>query len=135
MSLLYVTQENDMVDAIAFRFFGYSAKQLNNLLTNVDQVANYLYNEVKALIDGKLQRFLGFDFKLTQLLPVTSAGVRTNIFWQKRFIKMGIGTDTRTHVDILPTQQHALQIRSVMLLDVTRVEEAGVGTVLNDETV
>ena len=117
------------------RFFGYSAKQLNNLLTNVDQVANYLYNEVKALIDGKLQRFLGFDFKLTQLLPVTSAGVRTNIFWQKRFIKMGIGTDTRTHVDILPTQQHALQIRSVMLLDVTRVEEAGVGTVLNDETV
>ena len=57
------------------------------------------------------------------------------LFWQKRFIKMGIGTDTRTHVDILPTQQHALQIRSVMLLDVTRVEEAGVGTVLNDETV
>jgi len=117
------------------RFFAYSAKQLNNLLTNVDQVANYLYNEVKALVDGKIQRFLGFDFKLTQLLPVTSAGVRTNIFWQKRFVTMGIGMDQRTHVDILPTQQHALQIRTVMLLDVTRMEEAGVGTVTNDETV
>lgn len=116
------------------RFFGYSAKQLNNLLTNVDQVANYLYNEVRALRDGKLQDFMGFRFILTQLLPVTAAGVRTNIFWQKRFLKMGIGSDTRTHVDILPTQQHALQIRTVMLLDLTRMEDAGVGTVANDET-
>ncbi len=117
------------------RYFAYSAKQLNNLLTNVDQVANYLYNEVKALVDGKIQRFLGFDFKMTQLLPATTAGVRTNLFWQKRFLTMGIGRDTRTHVDILPQQQHAVQIRSVMLLDLTRMEEAGVGTVANDETV
>ena len=117
------------------RFFAYSAKQLNNLLTNVDQVANYLYNEVKALVDGKIQRFLGFDFKMTQLLPVTAAGVRTNIFWQKRFVKLGLGSDMRTHVDILPTQQHALQIRTVVLLDATRLEDAGVGTVANDETV
>lgn len=117
------------------RFFAYSAKQLNNLLTNVDQVANYLYNEVRALRDGKLQDFMGFRFILTQLLPVTSAGVRTNMFWQKRFLKMGIGSDTRTHVDILPTQEHALQIRTVMLLDATRIEDVGVGTVANDETV
>lgn len=117
------------------RYFGYAAKQLNNLLTNVDQVANYLYNEVRALRDGRLQDFMGFRFILTQLLPVTTAGVRTNIFWQKRFLTMGLGSDTRTHMDILPMQQHALQIRSVMLLDLTRMEEAGVGTVANDETV
>jgi len=103
------------------RFFAYSAKQLNNLLTNVDQVANYLYNEVKALIDGKLTRFMGFNFKMTQLLPVTAAGVRTNIFWQKRGIRLGLGADKRTYVDILPTQSHAIQVRSVMLLDATRL--------------
>lgn len=129
----YVLDVNEVPQDM--RFFSYSAKQLNNLLTNVDQVANYLYNEVKALVDGKIQRFLGFDFKLTQLLPVTAAGVRTNIFWQKRFLKMGIGVDRRTHVDILPTQQHSLQIRTVMLLDLTRIEDAGVGTVATDETV
>lgn len=117
------------------RFLGYSAKQLNNLLTNVDQVANYLYNEVKALVDGKINRFAGFDFRLTQLLPVTSAGIRTCIFWQKRFLLMGVGAEQRTHVDILPTQQHSLQIRTVMLLDLTRKEEAGVGTISCDETV
>ncbi len=139
LTLKKMTQSRYVLDANEvpqdMRFFAYSAKQLNNLLTNVDQVANYLYNEVKALVDGKIQKFLGFDFKLTQLLPVTSAGVRTNIFWQKRFLKMGIGADSRTHVDILPTQQHALQIRTVMLLDLTRIEDAGVGTVANDETV
>ena len=117
------------------RNLAYAAKQLNNLLTNVDQVANYLYNEVKALVDGKIQRFLGFDFKMTQLLPVTTAGVRTCIFWQKRFVKLGIGSEMRTHVDIIPTQQHALQIRTVVLLDATRLEDAGVGTIACDETV
>ncbi len=139
LTLRKMTQSRFVLDANEvpqdMRYFAYSAKQLNNLLTNVDQVANYLYNEVKALVDGKIQRFLGFDFKLTQLLPVTAAGVRTNIFWQKRFLKMGLGSDTRTHVDILPTQQHALQIRTVMLLDLTRLEDAGVGTVACDESV
>ena len=48
---------------------------------------------------------------------------------------MGIGTEQRTHVDILPMRQHALQIRTVMLLDVTRIEDAGVGTCACDETV
>ena len=129
----YVLDVNEVMQPD--RFYSYSAKQLNNLLTNVDQVANYLYNEVKALVDGKIQRFVGFDFRLTQLLPVTTAGIRTNVFWQKRFLLMGIGTDMRTHVDILPTQQHSLQIRTVVLLDLTRKEEAGVGTVSCDETV
>jgi hypothetical protein len=129
----YVLDVNEVMQPD--RFYSYSAKQLNNLLTNVDQVANYLYNEVKALVDGKIQRFVGFDFRLTQLLPVTTAGIRTNVFWQKRFLLMGIGADMRTHVDILPTQQHSLQIRTVVLLDLTRKEEAGVGTVSCDETV
>jgi hypothetical protein len=139
MTLKKMTQARYVLDSNEVpqmdRFLGYSAKQLNNLLTNVDQVANYLYNDVKALVDGKIQRFLGFDFKLTQLLPVTSAGIRTCIFWQKRFLKMGIGSDTRTHVDVIATQKHALQIRTVMLLDLTRTEEAGVGTIASDETV
>ena len=139
MSLRKMTQARYLLDSNEVpqedRFLAYSAKQLNNLLTNVDQVANYLYNEVKALVDGNIRKFLGFDFKLTQLLPVTTAGVRTNIFWQKRFATMGIGSEQRTHVDIIPTQQHALQIRTVMLLDLTRTEEAGVGTIANDETV
>lgn len=129
----FVLDQNEV--PLEDRYFAYSAKQINNLLTNVDQVANYLYNDVKALVDGKVMRFLGFDFKMTQLLPVTTAGVRTNIYWQKRFLTMGIGRDTRTHVDILPQQQHAVQIRSVMLLDLTRMEEAGVGTVACDESV
>lgn len=137
LTLAKMTQAQYVLDANNVpqgdRFFAYAAKQLNNLLTNVDQVANYLYNDVKALIDGKLNKFLGFEFRMTQLLPVTTAGVRTNIFWHKRGVAMGIGVEKKTHVDILPTQQHALQIRTVVLLDTTRLEEALVGTVACDE--
>lgn len=129
----YVLDSNEVPQGD--RFIGYSAKQLNNLLTNVDQVANYLYNDVKALVDGVMTKFLGFGFKITQLLPVTAAGVRTCLFWQKRFVMVGLGVESRTHVDIIATQKHALQIRTVMLLDCTRFEEAGVGTIACDESV
>jgi hypothetical protein len=124
----YIGQGND-------RYWAYSAKQLFNLLKNVDQVANHLYNDVQALRDANLKAFAGFTFKLTQLLPVTAAGIRTNIAWHKKLVWQGIGQELRTHMDILPTQKHALLVRSTMLIDATRFEDTGVVTALCDETV
>lgn len=125
----------NMIPQGSDRYFAYSAQQLYNLLKNVDQVANHLYNDVQALRDANLKAFAGFTFKMTQLLPITTASVRTCIAWHKKLVWQGIGQDTRTHMDIIPTQSHCLQIRSTMLLDATRFEDAGVVTVLADETV
>jgi len=127
--------DSNMVPQGSDRYWGYSARQLFNLLKNVDQVANHLYNDVQALRDANLKAFAGFTFKMTQLLPVTAAGVRTNIAWHKKLVWMGIGQDTRTHMDILPQQSHALQVRTTMLIDATRFEDTGVVTTLCDETV
>lgn len=116
------------------RVFIYAAKQLNNLLTNVDQVNSVLYNEIRALYKGRVEEFMGFKFIRTQLLPVTSS-VRSCVAYQKGFLQMGIGADLKTHIDILPDQSHAVQVRSVILLDATRLEEAGVVSVACDESV
>lgn len=116
------------------RVFVYAAKQLNNLLVNVDQVNSVLYNDVRALRAGRIEDFMGFKFIRTQLLPVTS-NIRSCFAYQKDFLQMGIGADLRTRVDILADQSHALQIRSVILLDATRLEEQGVVSVAADESV
>jgi len=116
------------------RVMVYAAKQLNNLLVNVDQVNSVLYNEVRALFKGRVEEFMGFKFIRTQLLPVTSS-VRSCVAYQKEFVQMGIGADLKTHIDILPDQSHAIQVRSVILLDATRLEEAGVVSIACDESV
>lgn len=116
------------------RIMVYAAKQLNNLLTNVDQVNSVLYNEIRALYKGRVEEFMGFRFIRTQLLPVTS-GVRSCVAYQKEYLLMGIGHELKTHIDILPDQSHAIQVRSVIRLDATRLEEAGVVSIACDETV
>lgn len=116
------------------RIFVYAAKQLNNLLTNVDQVNSVLYNEVRALYQGRVTEFMGFKFIRTQLLPVSSS-VRQCFAFQKDFLMMGMGEDSKTKIDILPDQSHAVQVRTVILLDATRVEEQGVVEIDCDESV
>lgn len=128
----FIMDSND-VDEME-RVLVYAAKQLNNLLTNVDQVNSVLYNEVRALFKGRVEEFMGYRFIRTQLLPLAS-GIRSCIAYQKEYLQMGIGSDLRTHIDILPDQSHAVQVRSVILLDATRLEEAGVVSLACDETV
>lgn len=116
------------------RVLVYAAKQLNNLLVNVDQVNSVLYNEVRALFKGRVEEFMGYKFIRTQLLPIT-ANIRSCIAYQKEFLQMGIGDDMKTLIDILPDQSHAVQVRSVILLDATRLEESGIASIACDESV
>jgi hypothetical protein len=116
------------------RVFVYAAKELNNLLTNVDQVNNTLYNEVRALYKGRVEEFMGFKFIRTQLLPIVT-NVRTCFAYQKEFLLLGLGEDQKTHIDILPDQSHAIQVRTVILLDATRLEEEGVVSIACDESI
>ena len=110
------------------RFLAHTAKELENLLTNVDQVANYLYSDVKALMDGMVTHFAGFQFKMLELVPYIagSTTVRACVAWKKNMLIVGTGADKRTYVDILPSNSHAIQVRSVLLLDGARKESAGV---------
>lgn len=131
----YVMDFND-VDEMD-RYFAYSAKELNNLITNVDQVNSVLYNDVRALRDGRIQDFMGFKFKRTQLTPFASGSttIRNCFAWQKDFLVMGKGQDVQTKMDILPQQSQALQVYTCMLMDATRSEDEGIVQVACDESV
>ena len=119
------------------RFFAYSAKELNNLITNVDQVNNVLYNDVRALRDGRIRDFMGFMFKRSQLVPFStgSTTIHNCFAWQKDYLVMGVGEDVATKIDILPTQSQAVQVYTALLMDATRSEDEGVVQIACDSSV
>lgn len=131
----YLMDKNDISES--GRHFAYSAKELNNLITNVDQVSNVLYNDVRALRDGRIQDFMGFAFTRTELVPFVSGSttIRSCVAWQRDVLFMGMGRDVMSKLDILPTQSQAIQVYTCMLMDATRVTESGVVQVNCDESV
>ncbi len=119
------------------RYLAYAAKELNNLITNVDQVNSVLYNDVRALRDGRITDFMGFQFVMTQLVPFTSGSttIRSCVAWQQECLLYGFGRDVMTKMDILPMQSQAIQVYTCMLMDATRTNELGVVEVDCDESV
>lgn len=119
------------------RYFVYSARELNNLLVNVDQVSNALYNDVEALRAGRVKDFAGFKFRRTQLTPFASGSttIHNCYAWHKKFLAMGKGQDVMSRLDILPTQSQAIQVYTCLLMDASRKQDEGVVQVACDSSV
>lgn len=129
----YILDANEVEDE--GRYFVHSAKQLNDLLNNVVEVKSSDYNEVKALVDGKVSRFMGFDFVRTQLLTLTtSTDVRTCIAYHRDGVVLGIGQEKKVKIDIRADLNHTIQIRTTVLIGATRLEEERVVLVYCDES-
>ena len=130
---LFVLDSNDVPEMD--RVMVYAAKQLYDLLLNVDQVDSVLYNDVRALMKGRFDEFAGFRWIRTQLLPtVGTPSIRSCIAYQKKFALLGELKGMRTKIDILPQQSHAIQVRTTYTANATRMEEAGVVVIACDET-
>ena len=129
----YILDKNE-VDAEG-RYFVLSAKQLSDLLANVVEIKSSDYNNVKALVDGVVTRFMGFEFVMTELLTLDVASdVRTCIAYQKDGIALGIGMDKTVKIDIRADLNHTIQIRTVLMIGATRLEEERVVLVYADES-
>lgn len=118
------------VDEEEERIIVVSAKQLQDLLRTTE-VTSADYNTVRALVDGSLNTFMGFKFRRTQLLGLTST-VRSCF----AYVKSGIVLAERglkTHMDVRTDLSHSLQIRSVASLGATRMEEKKVVEIACDE--
>jgi hypothetical protein len=127
--------DNADVDDEDPRYVAITAKSLQDLLRTTEMTSAD-YNTVRALVDGKVNTFLGFEFKRisNKILPIdTVADVRTCVAWAKSGIKI---TDSgrQVHIDVRPDKSHALQIRTVAALGGTRMEEVKVVAILCDES-
>lgn len=133
LEALYILDSNDVPEMD--RVMVYAAKQLYDLLLNVDQVDSVLYNDVRALMKGRFDEFGGFRWIRTQLLPTAGTpSIRSCIAYQKKFMLLGETKGMMTKIDLLPQQSGATQVRTTYYAGATRMEEAGVVQISCDET-
>jgi hypothetical protein len=117
------------------RYFAHTAKQLQDLLVNVVEIKSSDYNNVKSLVDGVVNRFMGFEFVMLELLTLDVAtDVRTCIAYHRGCIALGVGQEKTVKIDIRPDLNHTIQIRTVLMIGATRLEEEGVVLVYCDES-
>lgn len=106
------------------RVIAVTARQLTNLL-NTTEIKSVDYNNVKALVQGQVDTFLGFKFVRTQLVPKESTS-RMCVAWSKGCVAFGHGMDVTTSIDRLPTKNMSVQVYARESIGAVRVEDEGV---------
>lgn len=80
------------------RYICHSAEDLDNLLGETE-VASSDYNTVKALVQGELDTFLGFKFKLIEDRDEDGLPANKAFAWHKSAVGLAIGMDVKTRID------------------------------------
>lgn len=115
-------------------YFAYRQQELDNLLNNVTQVSDIHTSQVKALVAGEVNNFLGFEFVRTQLLSVSS-NVATCFGWVESALLLAVGQDARGRVSERADKNYSTQVFMDMSIGSTRMQEALVVSVACDESV
>jgi hypothetical protein len=136
---------NDVDESIP-RYIACSGSQIQSLLVET-QITSADYNTVKALVEGKIDTFMGFKFIRTQRLNTfvsgsvsasaatgaVSAGTnftfttgRSVIAWAQDGILLSTGMDITARVDERTDKSYATQCYASMSLGATRMEEVKV---------
>ena len=115
------------------RYITYGAKQLDDMLATVE-VTSRDYNDVMALKDGKVDRFMGFQWIHSEQLPGNAATGNSTLYaWQKDGVKYA-DCGRNVYADILISKRHSLQLRGVSRMGAVRTENVRVVSILCDNT-
>ena len=114
------------------RFLGLAAIQLEDLL-NVTEVASSDYNTVKALVEGTLNTWVGFNFIHSERLDTDTSSYRECPAWQKKGMQLAISNEAEGRVTERPDKNYAWQVYLRICLGATRLEEARVVSILCSE--
>jgi hypothetical protein len=119
------------------------------------QVTSADFNSVKALVEGKVDTFMGFKFHRLQRLPVSGAGgfvatintttgavtlssgngnnTRRCFAWAEDGIGLAVGNDMRARISERSDKSYSTQVYASMQVGAVRLEEAKVVGVLCTE--
>ena len=96
-------------------------EQITNLL-GTTEVTSSDFNTVKALANGEVNSFLGFNFTVSNRLGKTGND-RTCIAFAQDGITLGIGKDVNARIDERADKSYATQVYYCMSIGATRMEE------------
>jgi hypothetical protein len=112
------------VDPSIPRYIIVSPKQISGLL-NITEVTSSDFNTVKALANGEINTYLGFNFIVSNRLALSST-TRSCIAFAQDGIALGIGKDVNARIDERADKSYATQVYYCMSIGATRMEEAKV---------
>lgn len=139
------------VDEELERHIAVTASQVSALLRD-DRITSADYASVKALVEGKINQFMGFTFhRLQRVKTQTTAlsadastgvvgsgtsvlGYRKVIAWTQPALILGIGKDVTSRITERPDKSYATQPYINMAIGSTRMEEEQVVIALCKET-
>ena len=126
--------DNADVDPSLKRFLLCSPKQIQDLLATTE-VKSSDFNTVKALAQGSITSFLGFDFISSTRLPFdgSNADDRLCYAFTEDAIKLAVGKDVTARIDERADKSYATQVYYSMAIGATRMEENKVVQIACDE--
>ena len=121
LSAKEVLDAND-IDPDEPRYCIVTAGQLTDLL-GVTQVTSADFSSVKALVQGEIDTFLGFNFIRTQRLGTDGDGNRQVLAFTQSGIGLAVGQDVNTRISERSDKNYATQVFLSMTIGATRIED------------
>ena len=103
-------------------FIAVTAKQVGNLLATTE-VTNADYNTVQALVNGKIDTFMGFKFIHSERLQQDSNSYWRIPVWRKSALGLGVAQDIQGQISPRPDKRFAMYVYTDMSVGATRLEE------------
>jgi hypothetical protein len=113
------------VDPSITRHIVVSPKQISDLLGSTT-VTSSDFNTVKALAQGELNQFVGFNFIVSNRLTTDANGNRQVIAFASDGLKLAIGKEPQARIDERADKSYSTQVYYCQTLGSTRMEEAKV---------
>jgi hypothetical protein len=121
------------VDPSIPRYIAVGPKQIEDLLGDTT-VTSSDFNTVKALVQGELDTFMGFQFIMSNRLSVDTNDIRKCFAWAEDGLTLGIGKDISARIDERADKGYATQVYYCMSIGAVRMEEDKVVQIFCDET-
>ena len=119
--------DSNSVDPSISRYIVVGPKQISDLL-GTTEVTSSDFNTVKALANGEVSTFLGFNFIVSNRLTIASSK-RLSLAYAMDGLKMAIGQDIMTRIDERSDKGYSTQVYVCQSIGATRMEEEKVVTI------
>jgi hypothetical protein len=126
--------DNASVDPSLKRYLLCSPKQIQDLLATTE-VKSSDFNTVKALAQGSINSFLGFDFIPSTRLSFDSVNTDDRLCYAftEDAVKLAVGKDVTARIDERADKSYSTQVYYCMSIGATRMEEEKVVEIACDE--
>lgn len=117
-----ILNAND-VDPSINRYMAVTSKQLTDLLS-ITQITDSDFNTVKALVEGKVDTFMGFNFLRCERLTTDGSSDRQVIAWAEDGLLLAQGNNmNKTRVSERDDKAYSVQVFRSEMFGATRMEE------------